>query len=272
VRDDLLVVAASERRQRPGEGARGPSRGAESGLGECGEHGSGREKGRWAQAFKPSSAPVASAPGRLRPKNSHAYTSAPQPHRSSTSTATEPASVGMNGGIWTLSKVFTPLYAARVNAQLVFPASSIIVKPNELSSALSRPLHVATYEPERGPAYLVATLAFGLIKGTNNIDHSDLVPNVSFLCAGHPFLDGNKRTGERHPLCLPTCVHVLLAAFFLADQLYKSLGEVGIVNTGRSPMDPVTAAELVLSMTSDQVDMATFATRIQAAARETTSA
>jgi hypothetical protein len=234
------------------------------------------EKERWAQAFKLSSAPVASAPGRLRPKNSHAYTSAPQPHRSSTSTATsdasQPASVEMNGGIWTLSKVFTPLFAARVNAQLVFPASSIIVKPNELSSALSRPLHVAAYEPERGPPYLVATLAYGLIKGAKiKVIMILLSVLVSCMQVIRSWMATSGQVNDI-PLCLPTCAHVLLAAFFLADQLYKSLGEVGIVSTGRSSMDPVTAAELVLSMTSDQVDMATFAARIEVAAREATSA
>ena len=48
---------------------------------------------------------------------------------------------------------------------LVHPASSIVVKPSELQSTLSRLLNVARYKPERDGTYLAATLAFGLING-----------------------------------------------------------------------------------------------------------
>ncbi|EKM48807.1 uncharacterized protein PHACADRAFT_61319, partial [Phanerochaete carnosa HHB-10118-sp] len=74
-----------------------------------------------------------------------------------------------------LTQLFTPFYASGINAQLVYPATSVIVKPGELSSALMRPLQTATYEPHRSPEYLAATLAIGIMNG-------------------HPFLDGNKRT------------------------------------------------------------------------------
>lgn len=77
-----------------------------------------------------------------------------------------------------LSRLFTPMYVARINAQIVYPAESIVVKPNELESALARPLHVAAYEPDKSPAYLAAQISYGIIKG-------------------HPFMDGNKRTGAR---------------------------------------------------------------------------
>ncbi|KAF8966495.1 hypothetical protein BDZ97DRAFT_1808175 [Flammula alnicola] len=53
---------------------------------------------------------------------------------------------------------------------------SIVVKPNELASLLVRPLHVSVYEPDRPVSYLAATLAYGIIEG-------------------HPFTDGNRRTG-----------------------------------------------------------------------------
>ena len=76
-----------------------------------------------------------------------------------------------------VSHLFTPFYAAQINRQIVHPATSVIVKPNELQSALARPIHVATYEPEQSPEYLAAQLAYGVIKG-------------------HPFMDGNKRTGK----------------------------------------------------------------------------
>ena len=65
-----------------------------------------------------------------------------------------------------LARVFTPEYVKRINAQVVHPANSVVVKPNELHSALARPMHVAMYAPERGSIYLAATLAYGLINGT----------------------------------------------------------------------------------------------------------
>jgi len=37
----------------------------------------------------------------------------------------------------------------------------LVVKPNESESALTRPLHVAVYEPDRPAAYLAATLSYG---------------------------------------------------------------------------------------------------------------
>ncbi|KAA1477995.1 hypothetical protein DENSPDRAFT_861741 [Dentipellis sp. KUC8613] len=37
-----------------------------------------------------------------------------------------------------LARMFTPEYACRINAQLVHPAQSQLVKPNELESALAR--------------------------------------------------------------------------------------------------------------------------------------
>ena len=65
-----------------------------------------------------------------------------------------------------LARLFTPFYASRINAQLVHPATSVIVKPDELASALMRPLQTATYEPHQSPEYLAATLAFGIMNGT----------------------------------------------------------------------------------------------------------
>jgi Fic/DOC family len=79
-----------------------------------------------------------------------------------------------------LSRLFTPEYVKRINAQIVHPAPSVVVKPNELESTLGRPLHLSCYEPDKPASYLAATLAFGIIKG-------------------HPFMDGNKRTGMLRP-------------------------------------------------------------------------
>lgn len=44
-----------------------------------------------------------------------------------------------------------------------------------LESALARPMHLATYDPDADPAGLAATYAFGIARN-------------------HPFVDGNKRT------------------------------------------------------------------------------
>ena len=64
-----------------------------------------------------------------------------------------------------MAHLFTPEYASRMNAQLVYPASSVVVKPHELRSALARPAAVAHYEPHRDAEYLAASFAFGLING-----------------------------------------------------------------------------------------------------------
>ncbi|KAI0364528.1 hypothetical protein BV20DRAFT_1047145 [Pilatotrama ljubarskyi] len=62
-----------------------------------------------------------------------------------------------------LARLFTPEYACRINAQIVHPARHQLVKPNELESALARPLNVAVYEPDRHATYLAATLSYGII-------------------------------------------------------------------------------------------------------------
>ncbi|KAK0441854.1 hypothetical protein EV421DRAFT_1711270 [Armillaria borealis] len=76
----------------------------------------------------------------------------------------------------TVARLLTPTYATILNTHLVHPAESIVVKPNELKSALVRPLQIARYEPHRSERYLAASLAYGMVKN-------------------HPFMDGNKRTG-----------------------------------------------------------------------------
>ncbi|KAI0668855.1 hypothetical protein C8Q78DRAFT_1043329 [Trametes maxima] len=96
-----------------------------------------------------------------------------------------------------LARIFTPEYACRINAQIVHPAFSQLVKANELESALSRPLNVAVYEPDRPATYLAATLSYGIING-------------------HPFLDGNKRT-----------------AFFLANEYLRAQGLPGLLDEGK---------------------------------------
>jgi hypothetical protein len=64
-----------------------------------------------------------------------------------------------------LARLFTPTFARAINAQIVHPANSHVVKPNELESALARPLHKAHYKPESSAAELAASLSYGIIKG-----------------------------------------------------------------------------------------------------------
>lgn len=75
-----------------------------------------------------------------------------------------------------LSRLFTPEYARRINSQLIHPGQTAVVKPNELVSALYRPVNASIYEPHSAAPCLAATLSYGIIKG-------------------HPFMHGNKRTG-----------------------------------------------------------------------------
>ncbi|KAH7919893.1 hypothetical protein BV22DRAFT_840648 [Leucogyrophana mollusca] len=96
-----------------------------------------------------------------------------------------------------LARLFTPTFAHAINAQLVHPAASQVVKPNELESALARPLQKAYYQPESSVAELAASLSYGIIKG-------------------HPFLDGNKRT-----------------AFFLANEYVRARGLPGLADGGK---------------------------------------
>ncbi|KAI0714041.1 hypothetical protein C8T65DRAFT_573879 [Cerioporus squamosus] len=118
-----------------------------------------------------------------------------------------------------LARVFTPQYARRINAQIVYPAQSQVVKPNELESALARPLNVSRYEPERPAEYLAATLSYGLIKG-------------------HPFLDGNKRT-----------------AFFLANEYLRAHGLPGLLNGCETYEDLVRVAEQYIHVAAGQSDV-----------------
>ena len=66
-----------------------------------------------------------------------------------------------------LLRLFTVEYARRtLNVQIVHPMHTVIVKPNELESALCRPLDMSVYEHHQDPAYLAATLCYGIIKSS----------------------------------------------------------------------------------------------------------
>ncbi|KAI0767597.1 hypothetical protein C8Q74DRAFT_1334985 [Fomes fomentarius] len=96
-----------------------------------------------------------------------------------------------------LAHLLTPEFACRINAQIVHPSISKLVKPSELESALARPLTVAMQEPNCHATYLAASLSYGIIQG-------------------HPFLDGNKRT-----------------AFLLANEYLRAQGLPGVLDEGK---------------------------------------
>lgn len=93
----------------------------------------------------------------------------------------------------TVTRLLTPGYATILNTRLVHPTESIVVKPNELKSALVRPLQIARYEPHRSERYLAASLAYGIVKSAYCLLSWD------GACADdrvdRPFMDGNKCTG-----------------------------------------------------------------------------
>ncbi|KAJ6504225.1 hypothetical protein C8R47DRAFT_968537 [Mycena vitilis] len=126
-----------------------------------------------------------------------------------------------------LARLFTPEYVRRINSQILFPQQSLVVKPHELESALSRPLHQAMYEPNSAPALLAATLSYGLIQG-------------------HAFLDGNKRT-----------------AFFVSNEYLRAMGIPGLAddgNLGEVYSDAMKLANDHIGVASGRVDVAGLAT------------
>ncbi|KAI0784056.1 hypothetical protein C8Q75DRAFT_795213 [Abortiporus biennis] len=108
-----------------------------------------------------------------------------------------------------LAQIFTPYYACRINAQIVHPNIFCLVKPNELESALARPIHLSMYEPKKTSRIL------GSHAGTrfSPMFHS-MITDESYL--GHPFMDGNKRT-----------------AFFLANEYLRAMGIPGLADNGK---------------------------------------
>ena len=78
-----------------------------------------------------------------------------------------------------LAHLFSPTFARAINAQIVYPATSQVVKPNKLESALVKPLHKAHYQPELSAAELAASLSYGIIKG--RLTHKNTTPPVNHL-------------------------------------------------------------------------------------------
>ena len=85
-----------------------------------------------------------------------------------------------------LARVFTPEYARRINAQIVHPNAARVVKPNELESALARPLQVSVYEPARRTTPLVLILDIGLCDMCPTSREVAHKPIIASRCR-HPF-------------------------------------------------------------------------------------
>ncbi|KAJ3722311.1 hypothetical protein C8R42DRAFT_580577 [Lentinula raphanica] len=128
-----------------------------------------------------------------------------------------------------LVRIFTPEYARRINAHLVYPVASVVVKPNELESALMRPLQVSIYEPHQLTSYLAATLCYGIIKG-------------------RPFMDGNKRT-----------------AFFLAHEYIRMTQTFCSVPEGKTRDEGATSDSEVVIATLAQPYIAVAAGKMDVA-------
>ncbi|KAK0483967.1 hypothetical protein IW261DRAFT_991101 [Armillaria novae-zelandiae] len=86
-------------------------------------------------------------------------------------------------------RLLTPAYATILNTHLV--CQSVIVKPNELRSALVRPLQIARYGPCRSEKYLAASLAYGTVKNHSFMDESK---RTGFLL-GHMYLRAQELPG-----------------------------------------------------------------------------
>ncbi|KAJ3541251.1 hypothetical protein NMY22_g3963 [Coprinellus aureogranulatus] len=96
-----------------------------------------------------------------------------------------------------LSRLFTPEYLKRINAQIVHPRPSAIVNPDELESTLGRLLTLSFEDPNKGVAHYAATLSFGIIRGK-------------------VFLNGNQAT-----------------AFFVANEYIRATGVPGLADGGK---------------------------------------
>jgi hypothetical protein len=93
-----------------------------------------------------------------------------------------------------LARLFSPTFARAINAQIVYPATSQVINPNELECALAKPLHKAHYQPESSAADLAASLSYGIIKGRlTRKNKIPLVNHLSFLAVGRTPISGRQQ-------------------------------------------------------------------------------
>ena len=79
--------------------------------------------------------------------------------------------LGMQAALHAGRKSFAYALALDMQGDTHDAAQHQVVKPNELASALMRPLQTSVYEPHRSPAYLAATLSYGIIQGPHLTRH-----------------------------------------------------------------------------------------------------
>jgi death-on-curing family protein len=113
----------------------------------------------------------------------------------------------------------TTTFVRNLNQQLT--GQGVVVKPNELASALARPAWKQRYNPSTSMSALAATLAYGIIQD-------------------HPFMDGNKRT-----------------AFWVANEYLKDFG-VTAFTTGTPDNTSTDVAMRVISNAHEKVASGTM--------------
>lgn len=85
-------------------------------------------------------------------------------------------------------------FVHQLNVIATGPRGAVVVKPNELESAIMRPAWTTHYNPSSPTHVLAAELAYGIIQN-------------------HPFMDGNKRT-----------------AFLAANEFLRERGDRSFIN------------------------------------------
>jgi len=64
-----------------------------------------------------------------------------------------------------LMQIFTTTYACRVNAELLHPKPSVLLRPHSLEKALFAPLQRALEDPQADVSLLVASISFIFLRG-----------------------------------------------------------------------------------------------------------
>jgi len=155
-----------------------------------------------------------------------------------------------------LARLFTPAFARAINSQLISPATSQVVKPNALESALARPLQKAHYQPESSPTDLAASLSYGIIKGRLSYQYI-----INLCCPEHPSVH---RTSVLRRQQANWCVkhteldhdhasHTIFAAFFLANEYLRAQGVPGLVDE-RETGEICRLAKRYVGVASGQLD------------------
>ena len=131
-----------------------------------------------------------------------------------------------------LAHLFSPTFASSINAQIIYPVTSHVVKPNELESALARPLQKAHYEPESSAAELAASLSYGIIKGQKA---RFLVCILSLILSRTPIFGRQQKDwcGRNRKTRVKLEFTGFNSAFFLANEYMRAQGLPGLACGGK---------------------------------------